>query len=279
MKALHSEDNADKNITGSTRQHIISRLHKAVQSAKEIVTLLSDSASGATETDVLEARAYVYALAGAQDFEKQAEGIKAKGASPQRWDSCLTNFAAARVLYSALYKATKKDLFKDVLNGTIDPSIRYAAYQNRIPRTVGVPAVAKEYFPNKDEQLVKAVQQIDATALQEEEATASSKFREVPSVLGINTSQALRSPGEDELRTSLTLPSVRHLSPSKPRLATLTSPAHPLRQKTVPTRTMISSLPARMLLTRHDELSKSLKRRASTREMRACRICASPILP
>lgn len=173
MKALHSEDNADKNITGSTRQHIISRLHKAVQSAKEVVTLLSDSASGATETDVLEAKAYVYSLAGAQEFEKQAEGIKAKGASPQRWDACLTNFAAARVLYSALHKATKKDLFKDVLTGTIDPSIRYAAYQNRIPRTVGVPAVARKYFP-KDEQLSKAVQQVDASALQEEEATASS---------------------------------------------------------------------------------------------------------
>jgi signal recognition particle subunit SRP68 len=174
MKALHSEDNADKNITGSTRQHIISRLHKAVQSAKEVATLLSDSASGATETDVLEAKAYVYALAGAHEFEKQAEGVKAKGASPQRWDACLTNFAAARVLYSALHKATKQDLFKDVLTGTIDPSIRYAAYQNRIPRTVGVPAVANKYFP-KDEQLSKAVQQIDASALHEEEATASSK--------------------------------------------------------------------------------------------------------
>ncbi|KAJ4376997.1 signal recognition particle subunit srp68 [Didymella sp. IMI 355093] len=173
MKALHSEDNADKNITGSTRQHIISRLHKAVQSAKEVVTLLSDSASGAAETDVLEAKAYVYALAGAHEFEKQAEGVKAKGASPQRWDACLTNFAAARVLYSALHKATKQDLFKDVLTGTIDPSIRYAAYQNRIPRTVGVPAVANKYFP-KDEQLSKAVQQIDTSALQEEEATASS---------------------------------------------------------------------------------------------------------
>ncbi|KAF2629138.1 hypothetical protein BU25DRAFT_420538 [Macroventuria anomochaeta] len=174
MKALHSEDKADKNITGSTRQHIISRLHKAVQSAKELVQLLSDPASGATPTDVLEASAYVYALAGAQDFEKQAEGIKAKAASPQRWDSCLANFAAARIVYSALHKATKRDLFKDVLAGSIDPSIRYAAYQNRIPRTVGVPAVARQYFPHKDELLAKAVLQIDAAALQGEEATASS---------------------------------------------------------------------------------------------------------
>lgn len=174
MKALHSEDNADKNITGSTRRHIISRLHKAVQSASDAAALLSDPASGATATDVLEARAYVFALAGAHEFERQAEGIKAKGASPQRWDACLTQFAAARVLYSALHKATSKDLFKDVLTGTIDPSIRYAAYQNRIPRTVGVPAVATKYFP-KDEQLAKAVQAVDATALHDDEATASSE--------------------------------------------------------------------------------------------------------
>ncbi|OSS53027.1 hypothetical protein B5807_02724 [Epicoccum nigrum] len=174
MKALHSEDKADKNIAGSTRKHIISRLHKAVQAAKEVVALLSDPASGAAQTDVLEARAYVYALAGAHEFEKQAEGIKAKGAGANTsWDACLTNLAAARVLYSALHRATKKDLFKDVLAGTIDPSIRYAAYQNRIPRTVGVPAVAHKYFP-KDEQLAKAVQEVDATALQEEEATALS---------------------------------------------------------------------------------------------------------
>jgi|SRR5690242_10138013 len=179
MKALHSEDNADKNITGSTRRHIISRLHKAVQAARDVVALLADPASGAAPTDVLEARAYVYALAGAHEFEKQAEGITPKGASPQRWDACLTHFAAARVLYSALHKATNKDLFKDVLAGTIDPSIRYAAYQNRIPRTVGVPAVATKYFP-KDAQLAAAVQQLDASALQEDEATASSKSPPLP---------------------------------------------------------------------------------------------------
>ncbi|KAF1850430.1 uncharacterized protein K460DRAFT_270496 [Cucurbitaria berberidis CBS 394.84] len=175
MKASHSEDNADKNITGSTRQHIVSRLHKAVQNAKQIIDLVSDTAaSGATETDVLEARAYVYALAGSEEFEKQSEGIKGSNATPQRWNSCLTNFSAARIIYSALLKATKKDLFKDVLAGTTDPSIRYAAYQSRIPRTVGVPAVARKFFPKDDEQLLQAVQRLDPAALEEEEEAASS---------------------------------------------------------------------------------------------------------
>ncbi|KAF2846633.1 hypothetical protein T440DRAFT_432315 [Plenodomus tracheiphilus IPT5] len=174
MKAAHSEDNADKNITGATRQHIVSRLHKAVLSAKNIEALVADTAaSGASDTDVLEAKAYVFALAGAEEFEKQAEGVKASSALPKRWNSCLANFAAARVIYSTLLKTTKKDLFKDVLAGTTDPSIRYAAYQSRIPRTVGVPSVAIKFFPREDEKLLQAVQQFDPAALQEEEAAAS----------------------------------------------------------------------------------------------------------
>jgi signal recognition particle subunit SRP68 len=174
MKAAHSEDNADKNITGSTRQHIVSRLHKAVQTAKQIVDVLTETgASGANDTDVLEAKAYRYALAGAEEFEKQAEGIKASNASPQRWNTCLTNFSAARVIYSSLLKATKKDLFKEVLAGTTDPSIRYAAYQSRIPRTVGVPAIARKFFPKDEAALVKAVQTLDPAALEEEDVASS----------------------------------------------------------------------------------------------------------
>jgi signal recognition particle subunit SRP68 len=172
-KASHSEDNADKNITGSTRRHIVSRLNKAVRNAKQIVDVLSDSSSGAAETDVLEARAYVFALAGTEEFEKQAEGVKSKNAKPERWSTCLANFSAARVIYSSLLKSTKKDLFKDVLAGTTDPSIRYAAYQSRIPRTVGVSSVAIKYFPKDDEKLVQAVQRLDPAALQEEEAASS----------------------------------------------------------------------------------------------------------
>lgn len=188
MKAAHSEDNADKNITGSTRKHIVSRLHKAVQTAKQIIQLLSESgASGANDSDVLEAKAYRYALAGAEEFEKQAEGVKASSASPQRWNSCLTNYSAARVIYSSLLKATKKDLFKEVLAGTTDPSIRYAAYQSRIPRTVGVPAIARKFFPKDEAELVKVVKQLDAGALEEED-DASSRTSAAPLSLSSLTS-------------------------------------------------------------------------------------------
>jgi hypothetical protein len=192
MKAAHSEDNADKNITGSTRQHIVSRLRKAVQTAQQIVDLLTDTdASGAHDTDVLEAKAYRYALAGAEEFEKQAEGIKASNASPQRWNTCLANFSAARVIYSSLLKATKKDLFKEVLAATTDPSIRYAAYQSRIPRTVGVPAIARKFFPKEDAALVKAVQSLDPAALEEEDVASS---RESPAFSSMYSLTSFRHP-------------------------------------------------------------------------------------
>ncbi|KAF2639718.1 hypothetical protein P280DRAFT_46337 [Massarina eburnea CBS 473.64] len=175
MKASHSEDNADKSITGSTRAHIISRLHKAARCAKEAVELLADqAASGATDTDVLEARAYAFALAGAGEFEKQAEGNKPGDASNDRWIPCLQNYSAARIIYHSLLKATKKDLFKEVLAGTTDPSIRYAAYQHRIPRTVGVPKVAKTFFPKDEAELVKSLEKIDGSAFEEAEATATT---------------------------------------------------------------------------------------------------------
>lgn len=178
MKTAHSEDNADKNITGSTRQHIISRLNKAAESSKIIVNLLSDqAASKASDIDLLEAKAYTYSLLGAKEFEKQAEGVKSGGASSERWLSCLTNYSAARIIYSALSKATKRDLYKDVASSTTDPGIRYAAYQHKIPRTVGVSAVSKKFFPRDQADLVQAVEKLDSAALQDEDASSQGMTR------------------------------------------------------------------------------------------------------
>ncbi|EOD48271.1 putative signal recognition protein [Neofusicoccum parvum UCRNP2] len=176
MKATHAEDNADKGITGSTRKHIISRLHKAAQTAKELASLLADPSTNATDVDLLEAQAYVYSLSGAEEFEKQAEGIHSDSTQPpdQRWKQCLLSYAAARVIYNALLQATTKDLFKEFLAGTIDPSIRYAAYQSRLPRTVTVAAVALQFFPKDDAALVSAVEKLYPDALKDE-ASATGK--------------------------------------------------------------------------------------------------------
>ena len=176
MKASHSEDNANKSIRGSTRRHIISRLNKAAKYAKELVELLSDKSARASDTDLLEAKAYAYSLTGAEEFEKQSEGIKNTNGSPQRWIKCLTFYSAARVIYNSLLTATKKDLFKEMLASTIDPSIRYAAYQHRLPRTVAVSTVVKRFFPKKDSELVEAVEKLDPDALVLEEPSQQGLY-------------------------------------------------------------------------------------------------------
>ncbi|KAF2817271.1 uncharacterized protein BDZ99DRAFT_565040 [Mytilinidion resinicola] len=187
MKASHAEDNADKGITGSTRRHIVSRLNKAAKYAQQLVELLSNTAAGASDIDLLEARAYAYSLSGSEEFEKQSEGIKSSDASPQRWIKCLTDYSAARVIYNALLKATKKELFKDILSSITDPSIRYAAYQHRIPRTVGVPAVSKKFFPREDPKLLASVEKLDKDALAAEapaaEGTKSSDSSSAPNTI------------------------------------------------------------------------------------------------
>lgn len=59
MKSTHSADPSAKGIVGAARRHIISRLTKATGPAQQLVDTLQDqSTSGATDTDVLEARAY-----------------------------------------------------------------------------------------------------------------------------------------------------------------------------------------------------------------------------
>jgi signal recognition particle subunit SRP68 len=201
MKASHAEDNADKGITGSTRRHIISRLNKASKYAQQLVELLSDKAASASDIDLLEAQAYAYSLSGFEEFEKQSEGIKSSEVSPQRWIRCLTDYSAARVIYNALWKSTKNEVFKDILASTTDPSIRYAAYQHRIPRTVGVSAVSKKFFPREDAKLVASVEALDKEALAAEEpaeegwlAESDCQVSHLTTYLGTKSSDSSSTP-------------------------------------------------------------------------------------
>jgi signal recognition particle subunit SRP68 len=153
FKASHSA--AQKDITGRTKSHIVSRLHKACRAAQRVVELLSDTTSGASPNDVLEAKSYAALIRGAMLFEKQ------------NWELCLQSYAVSRVIYSALSSAGKGDLFKDLLSETIDPSIRYAAYQLKTPRTVPIPTIAKRSFPREDNSLVQEINRLDPSILAE----------------------------------------------------------------------------------------------------------------
>ncbi|KAI1651445.1 uncharacterized protein F4817DRAFT_324534 [Daldinia loculata] len=147
FKAVHSTDT--KGITGRTRSHIISRLDKGARAAEHLVQILSESSvTGASDTDILEARAYASMIRGATQFEKQS------------WEPCLQSYATARIIYTALATSMKGDIFKDLLADTIDPSIRYAAYQTKISRIQTIPTIARKAFPSSDSALVEQINKL-----------------------------------------------------------------------------------------------------------------------
>lgn len=159
IKSAHTSDK--KGLTGRTRSHIVSRLTKAARTADELVEALSQTdVSGAASNDALEAKAYAALIHGSVCFEKQS------------WEPSLRNYAIARVIYSALATATKGDLYKDLLSETIDPSIRYAAYQLKTPRTVPIPIIARKAFPQSDNGLVQEINNLDPTILKQGESEA-----------------------------------------------------------------------------------------------------------
>lgn len=155
MRAAHMAD--AKGIAGRTRSHIISRIDKAARTAESLVAALSDTdASGASAVDVLEAYAYAGLMRGAANFEKQS------------WESCLRNYAVSRAVYSALSTTPAGgETFKDLLSETIDPSIQFAAYQLKTPRTVPVHIIARKAFPTSNSFLVDEINKLDPNVLRQ----------------------------------------------------------------------------------------------------------------
>ncbi|KAL3461491.1 hypothetical protein BJX64DRAFT_260683 [Aspergillus heterothallicus] len=172
MKSTHSADPSAKGLAGAARRQIITCLHKAAVSAKQLVGVLEDqSVSGATDTDILEARAYLTSLMGASYLEKRS------------WEQCVRNYSVSRVIYTALGQTAKKDAFRDLLSSNIDPSLRYAAYQMKLPRSKPISSLAIEYFP-ADPAIRSAVEKADPNCLEEDVAgtrrTADGEVQQLP---------------------------------------------------------------------------------------------------
>lgn len=163
MKSASSADTSTGVITGSTRKHIISRLTKAYNTAQELVRVLDEqSVSESSDDDLLEARAYASSLDGARQFEKK------------HWKECLISFSEARIIYTAFLSADKKDVFKDILTSVVDPSLRYAAYRTQIPRSQPVIAIARQFYPQSDVNLVSLINNKDPDLLNDKPSRESS---------------------------------------------------------------------------------------------------------
>lgn len=174
MKSTHAEDNAGRGVTGQTRRHIITKFHQAAVQAEGLAKLFSEKhISKATDIDILEARAYAETLAGTKQFEKHASSQRSSDvqAQKEKWESCLKHLSAAQIIYRVLLKVSKKDnKYREVLGDDINPSMRIAAYQSHIPRTVPVERVSREYFPQDDSDLVASIESLDDKAFDDEKA-------------------------------------------------------------------------------------------------------------
>ncbi|KAF2719288.1 hypothetical protein K431DRAFT_228961 [Polychaeton citri CBS 116435] len=174
IKTSHADDRGGLTSTG--RGHVVSRLRKAAKTAGELVELLvgQKDTTKATEKDVLEAKAYAAMMTGSEEFEKHSSSGQQRSAdgkeSEESWRACLTNFATTRVIYAALYESGRNDVFRTLLADIVDPTIRYAAYQARLSRTIAIPTVAKRYFPKSDSSLVSSVEGLDQWALKDKPA-------------------------------------------------------------------------------------------------------------
>ncbi|MCJ1223738.1 hypothetical protein MMC12_000381 [Toensbergia leucococca] len=149
MKSTHSAESGTRGITGSTRRHIYSRIHKASVHAGCLVALLRDKElTNPGSEAVLEARAYHVSLLGSAEFEKQ------------NWEKCLKAYSEARLIYTTLARSLnmkQDDVFRELLTNTIDPSIRYAAYQMKLPRTLSIDSIVMRYVPSTGNEYIEGI--------------------------------------------------------------------------------------------------------------------------
>ena len=179
MRSIHGAESGNQEITGSTKRHIISRIRRASAFAGHLVELLGDhQATGANPEDLLEARAYYVSLCGAIGLEKQ------------HWQESLQNYCEARLIYGALAKAStskRGDVFRDFLSSSIDPSIRYSAYQLKVPRTASIEAITREHVTRNDNQYLQDVFKRDPEAFQDAtssmDSSSAGKSLDVPKTI------------------------------------------------------------------------------------------------
>ena len=178
MKSMHSADSSAKAITGAIKKHIVSRLHKAESIAAHLAGVLESSGqSQQHQRTVLEARAYYCLIRGALKFESQ------------RWQLCLEAYSEAHLLYTAFANSSglnHSDAFSELLSSIVDPSIRYAAYQLRLPRTLSIIRLVRQFLP-KGSPYAQEVLKQSPNALEEGSSTTRTEsdgdFKDLPKTI------------------------------------------------------------------------------------------------
>lgn len=152
MKSLHAAESGTRGIKDSTRQHISSRLQKASFYAGQLVELLASRRESDADAEVvLEARAYHLLMRGSIEFEKQ------------HWEKSLQEYSEAHFIYAGLGRsrdARHGDIFREWITSMIDPSIRYASYQLKLPRTTSIDKIVSRYLKRSNNRYVEEVSRL-----------------------------------------------------------------------------------------------------------------------
>ena len=157
VKSKYSAEHGSRSLKGHPKTYMLSLLNKASVYAGYLVSLLKEQPGSESSSEaILEARAYQIGLCGAHSFEKHD------------WEKSLQQYAEARLIYTTLAseKGSKgENLFRDLLSTTIDPSIRYAAYRLKIPRTTSIDSIVVGYSSRERNEFVKELLKRDPKAL------------------------------------------------------------------------------------------------------------------
>ena len=196
---------------------MLSRLRKAKRNAYQLVDLLnSDNSDYSPTRNLVEARSYWSMLEGTLAFEAQ------------KWTICLQAFSASYQIYAKLAKpvvAGQDDPFRDLLTSTIEPSIRYAAYQLKIPRTQSIEAISNQFQPQDASALqtqLDAVGETSAKGGKKAGVDLGYDAKDVPSSINwrtrtvkledANIAQALASVSAAERRLSAKIASAKSMA-------------------------------------------------------------------
>jgi len=248
MKSMRSAESTAQAVTGSTKKHIFSRLYKAETIAAHLVEILQANEKTLAHSRVfLEARAYHCMIRGALEFETH------------KWENCLEAYSESHLLYNSFGKssgANEGDPFTELLSSTIDPSIRYAAYQLRLPRTLSITRIVSQFYL-KDSVFVRGVLEQYPHLLKEGSTSAKAESdgvtRELPKTISWrkrtvnledgNITQALAAVSEAEQKLALTLASSPDM-PSKEKGAAYDEVLAPSQDAVDATKTAIDELTA-----------------------------------
>ena len=166
MKSTHAADSSEQGITGSTKTHIISRIEKARKKAAHLQSLVKPASSSEhVGNDYLEASAYTLLLLGSLRFESR------------KWLDCLTAYSQVYLIYTALSTSSSQNSAENsrsLLSTYVEPSMRYAAYQSELPRSLSIPRIASQFLP-QDAEILNYIPSKALDVLKEQEPGASSQ--------------------------------------------------------------------------------------------------------